>query len=51
MTLKSKFLFKFKISPQKIGGSNIKKLMAETGVQITSDPNDAGTWTIFAPNR
>ncbi len=34
-----------------LGGHNIKRLMAETGVQVTPHPDDVGTWTIFAPNR
>lgn len=25
--------------------------MAETGVQVTSDPDNVGVWNIFAPNR
>jgi hypothetical protein len=33
------------------GGHNIKRLMAETGVQVTSHPDDVGAWTIFAPNK
>ena len=33
------------------GGHNIKRLMAETGVQVTSDPDNVGVWNIFAPNR
>jgi len=34
-----------------LGGRNIKRLMAETGVQVTPDADNSGLWTIFAPNR
>ena len=32
------------------GGVNVKRLMAETGVQINPDPSDLNAWTVFAPN-
>jgi polyribonucleotide nucleotidyltransferase len=32
------------------GGINIKKLLSETGVQVISSTEDAGSFTLFAPN-
>jgi polyribonucleotide nucleotidyltransferase len=33
------------------GGINMKRLTAETGVQLTQDMEDSGTFTVFAPNK
>ena len=32
------------------GGVNLKRLMAETGAQLTQDVDDANSFTVFAPN-
>merc|ERR1719357_378292 len=32
------------------GGINLKRLMVDTGVQVTPHPTDQGTWNLFAPN-
>lgn len=33
------------------GGVNLKRLMAETGAQLTQDVEDTNSFTVFAPNR
>lgn len=33
------------------GGINVKRLTAETGVQVTPDPVEVNTFTVFAPNQ
>ena len=32
------------------GGSNLKKILTDTGVQISQNPDDASEYTLFAPN-
>jgi len=32
------------------GGANIKRLLVDTGVQVTSNPTEDGVWNLFAPN-
>ena len=32
------------------GGSNLKKILTDTGVQISQNPDDASEYILFAPN-
>ena len=33
------------------GGINIKRLLVDTGVQVSAHPSEQGAWNLFAPNQ
>jgi polyribonucleotide nucleotidyltransferase len=33
-----------------VGGQNLKRLLVESGVQVTPHPEDSSAWSLFAPN-